>query len=152
MKRIIELSDNEYKALKEDGVQNHLALADSIIAHSVPYEERPTGHWEKTGPSMYQCSHCGAHEEINFAKFCWLCGADMRESARMPFNGKVNTMLLNGKEEKTLTEAFMEDVNTDEVDYNELCYRTGHHMTMCDCELCDHRHECSGYEGDDDDE
>lgn len=40
MKLIIELSENDYKALKEDGVQNHLALADTIIAHSIPYEEK----------------------------------------------------------------------------------------------------------------
>ena len=40
MKRIIELSENDYKALKEDGVQNHLALANTIIAHSVPYEPK----------------------------------------------------------------------------------------------------------------
>lgn len=45
MKRTIELSENDYRALKEDGVQNHLALADSIIAHSVPYEERSQGEW-----------------------------------------------------------------------------------------------------------
>jgi len=47
MKRTIELSENDYRALKEDGVQNHLALADSIIAHSVPYEETPQGECEK---------------------------------------------------------------------------------------------------------
>lgn len=41
MKLIIELSENDYKALKEDGVHNHLALADTIIAHSMPYEENP---------------------------------------------------------------------------------------------------------------
>lgn len=40
MKRIIELSENDYKALKEDGVQNHLALADTVIANSTPYEEK----------------------------------------------------------------------------------------------------------------
>lgn len=101
-------------------------------------EERPTGHWEKTGPNVYHCSHCGCVDSIGFANFCWLCGADMRGSAKQPSNGK---------EKKTLTEAFMEDINTDDVDYNELCYRTGHHLTMCDCEFCDHRHECSGYEG-----
>lgn len=39
MKLIIELSENDYKALKEEGVQNHIALADTIIARSVPYEE-----------------------------------------------------------------------------------------------------------------
>lgn len=38
MKLIIELSENDYKALKEDGVQNHIALADTIIAHSMPYD------------------------------------------------------------------------------------------------------------------
>ena len=43
MKLVIELSENDYKALKEDGVQNHIALADTIIACSVPYEERPQG-------------------------------------------------------------------------------------------------------------
>lgn len=43
MKLIIELSENDYKALKEDGVQNHLALADTIIANSIPYEEPTQG-------------------------------------------------------------------------------------------------------------
>lgn len=42
MKRIIELSENNYMALKEDGVQNHLALADTVIARSVPYKEKTT--------------------------------------------------------------------------------------------------------------
>lgn len=42
MKRIIELSENDYMVLKEDGVQNHLALADTVIAHSVPYKEKTT--------------------------------------------------------------------------------------------------------------
>jgi len=45
MKRIVELSENDYKALKEDGVHNHLALADEIIAHSEPYEEKPQDQW-----------------------------------------------------------------------------------------------------------
>ena len=35
MKRMIELSENDYKALKEDGVQNHIALADTVIANSI---------------------------------------------------------------------------------------------------------------------
>lgn len=47
MKRIIELSENDYMELKEDGVQNHLALADTVIAHSVPYEERSQVEPEK---------------------------------------------------------------------------------------------------------
>ena len=45
MKLIIELSENDYMALKEDGVQNHLALADTVIANSVPYEEGLKGKW-----------------------------------------------------------------------------------------------------------
>lgn len=40
MKRIIELSENDYMALKEDGVHNHIALANTIIDHSVPYESQ----------------------------------------------------------------------------------------------------------------
>lgn len=40
MKRIIELSENDYKALKEDGVENHIALANTVIAYSVPYEPK----------------------------------------------------------------------------------------------------------------
>lgn len=46
MKRIIELSENDYKALKEDGVENHLALANTVIAYSMPYEERPQGEYK----------------------------------------------------------------------------------------------------------
>lgn len=84
MKRIIELSENDYKALKEDGVQNHLALADSIIAHSVPYEERPTGEWVIVSNDIINhhvdciCSKCGHAGDFQ-DKFCRECGADMRK-------------------------------------------------------------------------
>ena len=36
MKYIIELPEYDYKALKEEGVENHLALANILIAHSIP--------------------------------------------------------------------------------------------------------------------
>lgn len=45
MKRIIELSENDYMVLKEEGVQNHLELADTIIEHSAVYEEKHQGGW-----------------------------------------------------------------------------------------------------------
>lgn len=80
MKLIIDIPDEEYKTfseLSEKEKVNELSYYERIIANGIPYEERPTGHWEKAGPNMYHCSHCGAHEEINFAKFCWLCGARM---------------------------------------------------------------------------
>lgn len=34
----------------------------------------------------------------------------------------------------------------------ELCWQTGNFTDDCECELCDHKEECSGYEDDDDDE
>lgn len=34
------------------------------------------------------------------------------------------------------------------MDANELCWETGNYSDDCICELCDHQHECSGYEGD----
>ena len=37
-------------------------------------------------------------------------------------------------------------------DPNELCWQTGQYSDDCDCELCMHKSECSGYEGDEDDE
>lgn len=145
MKLIIDIPEERFKDIQRiASVQidsNHFKTAEQIISNGIPYEERPTGHWEKTGTKIYHCSHCGCVDSIGFANFCWLCGADMRERETQPSTEKV---------EKTLTEAFFEDINTDDVNYNELCYQTGHHLTMCDCELCDHRHECSGYEGDDD--
>lgn len=33
---------------------------------------------------------------------------------------------------------------------NELCWSTGNYTDECDCELCMHKHECSGYGGEDD--
>lgn len=30
---------------------------------------------------------------------------------------------------------------------NELCWSTGNYTDECDCEFCSHKHECSGYEG-----
>ena len=35
---------------------------------------------------------------------------------------------------------------------NEDCWRTGVYNDNCDCEVCMHKDECSGYEGDRDDE
>lgn len=32
----------------------------------------------------------------------------------------------------------------------ELCWETGNYTDDCDCELCDHNFECSGYDRDDD--
>ena len=37
-------------------------------------------------------------------------------------------------------------------DKTENCWATGEYTDECDCEMCEHRFECSGYEGDDDDE
>lgn len=31
---------------------------------------------------------------------------------------------------------------------NENCWYTGDYTDECDCEFCSHKHECSGYEGD----
>lgn len=30
---------------------------------------------------------------------------------------------------------------------NDLCWSTGNYTDECDCEFCSHKHECSGYEG-----
>lgn len=32
---------------------------------------------------------------------------------------------------------------------NEKCWETGNYTNSCDCKLCLHKTECSGYEGDD---
>ena len=31
---------------------------------------------------------------------------------------------------------------------NDICWSTGNYTDECDCEFCSHKHECSGYEGD----
>ena len=36
-------------------------------------------------------------------------------------------------------------------DPNENCWYTGDYTDECDCELCSHKHECSGYDNHDDD-
>ena len=68
MKLIIELSENDYKALKEEGVQNHIALADILIAHSIPYDEKPQGVWisvsEKLPPNYILCLFCTVDGDI----------------------------------------------------------------------------------------
>ena len=30
---------------------------------------------------------------------------------------------------------------------NDNCWYTGNYTDKCDCEFCSHKHECSGYEG-----
>lgn len=88
MKLIIELSENDYKALKDEGVQNHIALADTVIAHSVPYEEKPQGMWSITGETdefyglVYKCTHCGKEMlACDCHNFCTWCGARMEGGA-----------------------------------------------------------------------
>lgn len=88
MKLIIELSENDYKALKEEGVQNHIALADTIIVNSVPYEERSQGVWvhyrNDYGHNIADCSLCGKamqwhdDDEDGIPRYCWYCGASMK--------------------------------------------------------------------------
>ena len=34
----------------------------------------------------------------------------------------------------------------------DLCWKTGVYTDSCICDFCEHKEECSGYEGDDDDE
>lgn len=36
-----------------------------------------------------------------------------------------------------------------DVEATERCYETGEYTDDCDCEMCDHRFDCSDYEGDD---
>ena len=33
---------------------------------------------------------------------------------------------------------------------NEFCWQTGNYTGNCDCELCSHKYECSGYDGEED--
>lgn len=33
---------------------------------------------------------------------------------------------------------------------NEKCWETGNYTDNCDCELCPHKYECSGYDGEED--
>ncbi len=34
----------------------------------------------------------------------------------------------------------------------EICWKFHHYSDDCDCELCDHKSECSGYDSHDDDD
>ena len=38
------------------------------------------------------------------------------------------------------------------MDQNERCWETGQFTDDCDCELCDHNFECSGYEDSEDED
>jgi hypothetical protein len=35
---------------------------------------------------------------------------------------------------------------------NEFCWETGKYTDECSCEFCEHKYECSGYEGSDDED
>ena len=39
IKRVIEIEESDYEALRNDGVQSHIALADEIIANGTPITE-----------------------------------------------------------------------------------------------------------------
>ena len=38
-----------------------------------------------------------------------------------------------------------------DIEQTEYCWETGEYTDECDCEMCEHKFECSGYESDDDD-
>lgn len=37
-------------------------------------------------------------------------------------------------------------------EYNEMCWKTGLWLDVCDCQTCSHRSECSGSDLHDDDD
>ena len=78
MKLIIDINENEYKALINDGIQNHIALADELIKNGTPYTERPQGEWNYIQAGMCVCQFCGAMPHKEYKNFCAKCGADMR--------------------------------------------------------------------------
>lgn len=39
-----------------------------------------------------------------------------------------------------------------EESYEEKCWRTHTFFSECDCEQCEHKYDCSGYEGDEENE
>lgn len=39
---------------------------------------------------------------------------------------------------------------TKPVDHEEQCWKTGNYTDSCDCDRCYHKHDCSGYDEDDD--
>lgn len=112
MKRIIEIDEEEYKALSELSERekvNELSYYEKIIAQSKPYEEprdnfdlgyvkgledtRPKGEWIfKNG--KYRCTACGEKAIYRYSgslaitqtelltHFCPNCGADMRKAVR----------------------------------------------------------------------
>lgn len=51
VKLMIEIEESDYKAIKNDGVQSHIALADEIIANGTPITEakfdRPEGEFTR---------------------------------------------------------------------------------------------------------
>lgn len=42
--------------------------------------------------------------------------------------------------------------NTESVYPTELCWQTGIFTDSCECEFCEHKEECSGYEDEDEDD
>ena len=38
------------------------------------------------------------------------------------------------------------------MEHTEKCWSTGEWNDMCDCQLCDHKYECSGREMEDEDD
>ena len=44
-----------------------------------------------------------------------------------------------------------EDLNKLKIEYpEEYCWATGNYTSECDCEFCNHKEECSGYDGEED--
>ena len=93
MKLIINISEETY--IKANA--GILGSFGEIIANGTPYEEgkklaRPHGKWirkvDKVGFVSHICSECGAEielEDCSDDKFCFNCGADMREGV---YNGE----------------------------------------------------------------
>ena len=42
-----------------------------------------------------------------------------------------------------------EEISTKQMNDNESCWQTGNYTDQCDCETCNHKEECSGYDKDD---
>lgn len=68
------------RAIKEVMLTNGEVI--NALYHVPTIESRPKGKWERTiRHDIYECSNCHDYimtQEIEYHKFCYKCGADMR--------------------------------------------------------------------------
>ena len=78
------------------------------------------------------------------AFICSICGKKFEGYGNNPYP------VTKGADDRCCDDCNATHVIPARISKEDYCWQTGNYLSDCDCEMCDHKYECTGYEGEED--